>query len=125
MTSVQNSSIVELAPSYRIPLVLILASLPLSLLKVWLGLPIALFGLFLLLQTVSIRLQFTNTDLDVYRSGQLIRRFPYREWQNWQIFWPSFPVLFYFKEVNSIHFLPVIFDAKALATCLEKYCPRN
>ncbi|ACK66824.1 conserved hypothetical protein [Rippkaea orientalis PCC 8801] len=127
MTSVTSSSsanqTVELSPSYTIPLVLIGVSIPLLLVQPWVSLPLALFGLFLLFQTVAIRLQFTPTDLDVYRSNQLIRRFPYTEWTNWRIFWTPFPILFYFREVKSIHFLPIIFDPKTLKTCLEQYCP--
>lgn len=128
MTSAASSSTstqtVELAPSYTLPLVLIVAALPLLLVQVWLSLAIALLGFFLLFQTVTIRLQFTETALDIYRSETLIRRFPYQEWQNWRIFWSSVPILFYFKEVKSIHFLPILFDPKMLQTCLEQRCPR-
>lgn len=90
MTSVTPSSVtgqtVELAPSYKIPLVLILAAIPIAWLQLWVGLAISVFGLFLMIQTVTIRLQFTETALDVYRSGKLIRNFPYAEWLNWRIF---------------------------------------
>lgn len=113
---------VELSPSYAIPIILVIAAIPVMFLQAWLALVIALFGVFLLLQTVTIRLQFTPTDLDVYRSGKLIRRFPYQDWLNWEIFWSPIPILFYFREVKSIHFLPIIFDANTLRTCLEKYC---
>jgi hypothetical protein len=119
-----STDTVELAPSYAIPLVLILAALPLFWVQAWVSLAIAVFGIFLLYQTTSLRLRFTPTDLDVYRGETLIRRFPYQEWQNWRIFWPPFPVLFYFKEVKSIHFLPILFDPKTLQSCLEARCPR-
>ncbi|PSF35166.1 DUF3119 domain-containing protein [Aphanothece hegewaldii CCALA 016] len=128
MTSVNSSSVttsVELAPNYKIPLVLVGLSLPILLIQPWIGGIFSLFGLFLMFQTVAIRLQFTETALDVYRSGQLIRQFPYQDWQNWEIFWSKVPILFYFKEVKSIHFLPIIFDAKMLRTCLEKYCSKE
>jgi hypothetical protein len=95
------------------------------LLQPWLGLALGLFGLFLMFQSATIRLKFTPTALDIYRSGNLVRRFPYSEWHSWTIFWPPFPVLFYFKEVKSIHFLPILFDGKTLTSCLEKYCPNN
>ncbi len=120
-----NNQTIELAPSYKIPLALIGFAILLILVQPWVSLPLALFGLFLLFQSVNIRLQFTPTDLDVYRSDQLIRRFPYAEWENWRIFWNPIPILFYFREVNSIHFLPIIFDPKTLKTCLEKYCPQS
>ncbi|MEG4168152.1 MULTISPECIES: DUF3119 family protein [unclassified Microcoleus] len=124
-SSTAPASTIELAPSYAIPLVLVLAALPLLFVQKWASLPLALFGLFLMYQAATIRLQFTPTDLDIYRSSNLIRRFPYREWQNWRIFWPAVPILFYFKEINSIHFLPVLFDRKMLQTCLEQRCPRQ
>jgi hypothetical protein len=76
-----------------------------------------------LFQTATLRLQFTATALDIYRREGLIRRFPYQEWQNWRIFWGNAPILFYFKEVKSIHFLPILFDPKQLKTCLEQRCP--
>ncbi len=123
--SPSSSQTVELAPFYGLPVTLILAALPLLFLQTWVSLAIALLGAFLLFQTVVIRLRFTETDLDVYRGDRLLRRFPYRDWQNWRIFWPSLPILFYFKEVNSIHFLPVLFDPQALRQCLESRCPRT
>ncbi|MEG4492332.1 DUF3119 family protein [Microcoleus sp. D3_18_C4] len=124
-SSTAPTNMIELAPSYAIPLVLVLAALPLLFVQKWVSLPLSLFGLFLMYQTATLRLQFTPTDLDIYRSSNLIRRFPYREWQNWRIFWPAVPILFYFKEINSIHFLPVLFDRKMLQTCLEQRCPRQ
>ncbi|MEG3967513.1 DUF3119 family protein [Microcoleus sp. T2B6] len=124
-SSTAPASTIELAPSYAIPLVLVLAGLALLFVQKWVSLPLSLFGLFLMYQAATIRLQFTPTDLDIYRSSNLIRRFPYREWQNWRIFWPAVPILFYFKEINSIHFLPVLFDRKMLQTCLEQRCPRQ
>ena len=124
-SSTAPTNTIELAPSYAIPLVLVLAAVPLLFVQKWVSLPLSVFGLFLMYQAATIRLQFTPTDLDIYRSSKLIRRFPYREWQNWQIFWPPVPILFYFKEINSIHFLPVLFDRKMLQTCLEQRCPRQ
>jgi hypothetical protein len=121
--TLNDLSSVELAPSYRIPLTLIGIALPIFFLQPILGLVLSFFGLFLLIQTLTIRLRFTPNSLDVYRSENLIRSFPYQEWQNWVIFWDKFPVLFYFKEVKSIHFLPIIFNAKALKSCLVKHYP--
>jgi hypothetical protein len=111
----------ELTPSYTIPIFLVLLSIPLGLVQPWLSLIIAVFGVFLLFQTATIRLQFTPTALDIYRSQKLIRRFPYTEWTNWRLFWPNVPILFYFREVKSIHFLPILFDPKTLKDCLENY----
>jgi Protein of unknown function (DUF3119) len=119
----QLPAIVELKPSYTIPLVLTIAALPLAAIQLWIGIAIGIFGLFLTIQTAIIKLKFTLTDLEVYRGSNLIRSFPYQEWETWQIFWPPVPILFYFKEVNSIHFLPIIFDPQLLRTCLEYYYP--
>ncbi len=128
MTTAANplaEEIVELAPSYRIPAVLLLLALPLVGVNLWVGLPIALFGIFLLIQAVLLRLKFTPTDLDIYRGDTLIRRFPYQAWQNWEIFWGPVPILFYFKEVQSIHFLPIIFNPTTLRVCLERRFPKT
>jgi Protein of unknown function (DUF3119) len=116
---------IELEPSYNIPLVLVTAAIGLTLVRWWLGLPIGLFGLFLLIQTRLLRLRFTATDLEVFRGETMIRRFPYSEWQNWEIFWSPVPILFYFKEVKSIHFLPIIFDPAMLRRCLEQRFPKS
>lgn len=125
MNTIENTPIttnnIKLTPSFNIPLVLILASIPAVFLQIWLGLAIALFGLFLMFQAVIISLVFTPQALDVYRGEEKIRSFPYAEWENWEIFWQPLPILFYFKEVKSIHFLPIIFNAKTLRECLEKY----
>jgi hypothetical protein len=131
-SSPTSTQTVELSPSYTLPFVLIFAAVPVLLIQIWLGLAIsltacfaiALFGLFLLFQAATIRLQFTPTALDIYRSETMIRRFPYQEWENWRIFWTPIPILFYFKEVKSIHFLPILFDPKTLKSCLEQRCPR-
>ena len=118
------STTVQLTPSYTLPIVLVIAAIPLVLLSVWIGGAIALFGLFLLFQAATLRLQFSETALDIYKGETLIRNFPYQDWQNWQIFWNKVPILFYFKEVKSIHFLPILFDPKTLKICLEQRCPK-
>jgi hypothetical protein len=122
-TPTSDTEIVELSPSFGLPIGLTLIAIPLLLLQPWLSLVIAVFGLFLLFQAVTIRLQFTPTALDIYRSQELIRRFPYSDWLYWRIFWTNVPILFYFREVKSIHFLPILFDSKTLKLCLEKYFP--
>jgi len=113
----------ELSPTYAIPVALLLLAIPLALLSRIAGAVVAVFALFLLVQTATIRLRFTPTALEVTRSGTVIRTFPYAEWSNWRVFWPGLPILFYFREVNSIHFLPVLFDPQQLRTCLEQRCP--
>jgi hypothetical protein len=133
-TPVTASSTAEsttLKPSYNLPLALILGgvgwgSLALVMLgnwQVWVAGMVVMFGLFLLYQTVTLRLVFTTTDLAIYRGTTQIRQFPYAEWQVWEIFWPPVPVLFYFREVNSIHFLPILFNPEELRSQLQRHVP--
>jgi hypothetical protein len=124
-TTTPGSTTVELAPSYLLPIAIVLLAIPLLLVQVWACLVVSLFGLFLMIQAATLRLRFTEVNLDIYRGDALIRRFPYQTWQNWRIFWLPVPILFYFKEVNSIHFLPILFDPKTLTACLETHCPRS
>lgn len=114
---------IQLSPSYALPLGFLGLAIAVFLLQPWVGGLLALLALFLLFQTAIIRLTFTETALEVYRGETLIRRFPYQDWQNWRIFWTGLPILFYFKEVKSIHFLPILFDPKMLKNCLEQRCP--
>ncbi len=86
----------------------------------WLTLALVLFGGFLLLQARTLRLEFADADLVVWRGATEIRRFPYASWISWTLFWPPLPVLFYFREERSIHFLPVLFDASALRQQLQQ-----
>ena len=115
---------VELQPSYILPIVLIAIAIPTATLQLWVGAGLGIFGLFLAIQTALIKLRFTPTALEVSRGSKLIRTFPYSEWENWQIFWEPVPILFYFKEVNSIHFLPIIFNPQMLRACLEDRIPQ-
>ena len=114
---------IELAPSYNLPIVIILSAIALTLWQTTVGLVLLAFGIFLLIQTFLIKLKFTATALEVYRLKTKIRTFPYSDWQNWVIFFPSIPVLLYFKEVKSIHFVPILFNPIQLKYCLQKYCP--
>lgn len=115
---------IELAPSFTLPLGLIIGSIPLVLVQKWVGLAIALFGIFLLFQALTLRLHFTADALDIYRGKNLIRSFPYQDWLHWEIYSPTAPILFYFRETKSIHFLPILFDPQALQAFLEQRFPR-
>jgi Protein of unknown function (DUF3119) len=123
--AIATTETVVLNPSYRLPIGLAIAALPLTLLSIWVALPIFLFALFLGIQATILRLHFTATDLEIYRGQTQIRTFPYSDWYHWEIYWPAVPILFYFREVNSIHFLPVLFDPAVLAQCLSDRCPRK
>ncbi len=116
-----------LAPSVGVPLgIVALGGACLGLWPLWNGAPwlagiVAVFGLFLLLQTALLRLEFNGESLLVWRQDTLLKRFPYAEWLGWRLFWPAVPVLFYFREQRSIHLLPVLFDAAALQRQLNQH----
>lgn len=113
-----------LRASFAVPIACVAIAFPLTLIQPIVGVVVALFGLFLTYQAASLQLQLTDTALEIYRGNTPIRCFPYDDWQHWEIFWPALPILFYFREVNSIHFLPILFDPKTLTTCLEHHVPR-
>ncbi|MDR9405310.1 MAG: DUF3119 family protein [Halothece sp. Uz-M2-17] len=133
-SSTSNQETVTLSPDYRLSVAifaiglafiflgnaLLFGSKLFSVILIILGIIISLFSFFLMLQTVIIRLKFTETSLDVYRSEKRIRQFPYSDWLNWKFFWDSVPILFYFREVKSIHFVPFLFNPKQLKQCLEE-----
>ena len=131
VTTSTSANSTTLAPSYNIPIALILGGLgwgclALVMFGTWqivlAGIGVV-FGVFLLYQAATLRLVFTATDLDIYRGDNRIRQFPYAEWQIWAIFWTPVPILFYFREVNSIHFLPVLFSPEMLRSQLEQRVP--
>ena len=80
---------------------------------------VVLFGLFLLIQSASLRLEFKEEALIVWQNGRELRRFPYDQWLSWRLFAPWLPGLFYFRETQSIHFLPILFSPKELREQLE------
>jgi Protein of unknown function (DUF3119) len=123
--SLTQTETVVLRPSYRLPIGLAIAALPLGWLSLWAGIPVGLFALFLGIQSATLRLHFTTSALEIYRGQTQIRTFPYADWYHWEIYWPAVPILFYFREVNSIHFLPILFDSEMLTECLTQRCPRK
>lgn len=118
-----------LEPHAGVPVgVIVLGAACLGLWPLWSGAPwlaagVAVFGLFLLLQTALLRLEFTADSLLVWRQNTLLRRFPYADWLSWKLFWPGLPVLFYFREQQSIHLLPVLFNAGSLSRQLQLHLP--
>ena len=103
---------VSISPDPRLALLVVLLSAALLTLPLrpWPTLVVGLFGLFLMVQTYSLRLEFCADTLVVWRAQKELRRFPYAEWQSWRLFAPWLPGLFYFREIKSIHFLPILFD---------------
>ncbi len=109
-------------PDYRLSLSILFIGLCVASVQGWVGLVLALLGLFLVVQTTVIRLTFTDTELQVCRGKTILRQFPYAEWQAWTIFWSPVPILFYFREMKSIHFLPMLFNPGELVTQLKQHC---
>ena len=124
-TQISPQETTTLLPSYRIPIGLGAIALGITGLSPWVGGPIILFALFLAYQAATLRLTFTKTTLQVFRGQTQIRDFPYTDWATWEIFWAPVPILFYFREVKSIHFLPVLFQPSGLRQALECYIPLN
>ena len=112
---------VTLKSDVRLPLLVVAfgaALLPLPL-HPWPTLVVVLFGVFLLIQSASLRLEFEERALIVWQNGRELRRFPYDQWLAWRLFATWLPGLFYFRETKSIHFLPILFSPKELREQLE------
>ncbi len=121
-----SGSDVTLAPRFWVPLGVVglaFALLPLQPLWEgvrWVALITALLGVFLAVQASLLRLRFSDSALLVSRQDTVIRQFPYSEWISWKIFWTPLPVIFYFREQNSPHLLPMLFDGQGLRQELER-----
>jgi Protein of unknown function (DUF3119) len=112
---------IVLRPHYGVALGMGIIALGLGLWVLPLGVVALMFAFFLGYQTYSLRLVFQVTGLEVLQSGRVLRVFPYADWLTWRVFWPGFPVIFYFREVKSIHLIPVLFDSQQLISVLETY----
>nr|XP_023924256.1 uncharacterized protein LOC112035654 [Quercus suber] len=118
-------------PDYRIPAVLLGLSGGLAYTNNLLpAAPVGLLGLLLLFQTTRVRFVFDAEALEVKVGEQLQdsgenvfvggkNRWKYSTFVNWELWWPNFPILVYFKETQTkpegqVHFFPVIFNGKQL-----------
>tara|TARA_B100001109_G_C18692714_1_gene394134 strand:- start:307 stop:708 length:402 start_codon:yes stop_codon:yes gene_type:complete len=121
----KNSKIedsVTIAPSFKLPLILIILSFSLLFLNIG-SVPTiisASFSFFLLLQTFTLRIKITRDDFIVLQLGKEIRRFPFSNWLTWKLFLPSLPGIFYFREKSSPHLLPILFNPEQLKTQLKE-----
>ncbi|CAA7397147.1 unnamed protein product [Spirodela intermedia] len=130
-TKAKKVEVVIPDPDYRIPLVLLGSA-------GWLvyqdnlltAAPVGLLGLLLLFQTTRVRFVFDEEALEVkvgselQESGENVfvggkNRWNYTSFVNWELWWPNFPILVYFKETQTkpegqVHFFPVIFNGKQL-----------
>ncbi len=117
----EKSNEVILQPMHRLPILITSLGIPFffSPLPFWAGVTTIIFGLFLLIQSFTLRLKLTSEDFIVLQLGKEIRRFPFKDWKSWRIFFPQLPGILYFREVASPHLLPILFDIKMLEDQLE------
>jgi hypothetical protein len=120
-----NSSNFTISPRAWVATGVLIVSIAAGIIYFPAGLVLAIFSIFLYIQTAILQLTFSVDALLVTRKSWgapavELKRFPYKAWQYWQIFWPRFPVLFYFREINSIHFLPMLFNADQLQSELKQ-----
>ena len=113
---------VILSPNPRLPLIitalgLMVLPLPFHPLP---SLLISGFGLALLIQTLTLRLEFNSEAMVVWQLGRVLRSFPFKEWLAWRLFLPELPGILYFREEASPHLLPILFDRKSLENQLRK-----
>lgn len=116
---------IVLSPSFRLPIGLGTIAIALYWVNLWAALIVGVFAIFLSIQAVILSFHFTSTAFELYRGKKQLRCFPYAQWINWQIFVEPVPILFYFKETQSIHFLPIVFNAKQLKSALTQHCPKT
>ena len=121
-TQVNIQERVILSPNPQLPLIITFLGLVLTPLSIplWLPILIIIFGLFLLLQTYTLRLEFTSEALVVSQLGRELRRFPFNDWLAWRLLLPQLPGVFYFREKASPHLLPIIFDKSKLTDQLRQ-----
>ncbi|MCO5599361.1 hypothetical protein L7F22_056540 [Adiantum nelumboides] len=129
-------------PDYRIPIVLLGGAAALvSADNLLAAAPVGLLGLLLLFQTTRVRFVFDNEALEVKvgeelkDSGENVfvggkNRWKYSTFVNWELWWPNFPVLVYFKETQTkpegqVHFFPVIFNGKQLYDVMVERAGRS
>ena len=113
--SLDKDSVI-LPPSYRLPILIIFTGLLFLITPFhpWPTIIISSFGFFLLLQSFTLKLKFTNDDLIVMQLGNELRRFPFKNWIAWRIILPKLPGFLYFREEASPHLLPVLFEVSSL-----------
>ena len=118
----ESKDSVTISPSFQLPIILIVLSFMLLFLNIGILPTIvsASFSFFLLLQAFTLRINITKEDFVVLQLGKEIRRFPFKNWIAWKLFLPDLPGIFYFRETNSPHLLPILFNPKQLKEELLK-----
>ncbi|XP_047323373.1 uncharacterized protein LOC124927073 [Impatiens glandulifera] len=135
----KRGTVVVPDPDYRIPVVLLgLAGGLVYTDNLLPAAPAGLLGLLLLFQTTRVRFVFDQEALEVKvgneleESGENVfvggkNRWKYSSFVNWELWWPNFPILVYFKEAQTkpegqVHFFPVIFNGKQLYDAMVERC---
>ncbi len=121
LNQLETNNQMILKPSPRLPILITLLGiglLPLPL-HPWPSILIITFGLFLLIQTFILRLEFTEKAMIVWQLERELRNFPFENWLAWRIFLPWLPGIFYFREKASPHLLPILFDPITLEKQLQ------
>ena len=116
-SSAQNQSqSIVIKPMHRLPIIIIAVGIGTIFLPIkhWPGLLLSGFGVFLLVQSFTLKLKLTANELIVMQLGQELRRFPFENWIAWRILLPNLPGLLYFREKVSPHLLPLLFDPEML-----------
>ncbi|CAD6251133.1 unnamed protein product [Miscanthus lutarioriparius] len=125
-------------PDYRLPIAILgIASAFAYADNLLAAAPVGLLGLLLLFQTTRVRFVFDNEALEVKVGDQLQEsgenvfvggknRWKYSTFVNWELWWPQFPILVYFKETQTkpegqVHFFPVIFVSSSVFTQSTKF----
>ena len=122
-TSTEN---VVLRPNPRLPIIILIIGILLIFLPpiYILGIITSVFAIFLLIQTLILRLEFTKDALRVTQLNRELRKFPYKDWLAWRIFLPLLPGILYFREEASPHLLPILFDPNELQQQLRLRLPK-
>ncbi|KAG1667774.1 hypothetical protein FOA52_010811 [Chlamydomonas sp. UWO 241] len=138
---------IVLKPSFNIPITLLaICGGDIALQGVNAGAVIAgILGVFLTVQATRVKFVFDDEALEVVIGGKVAEgeledaeetdnvftggqnRWTYDSFVNWEMWWPGFPILFFFKETQTtpegqIHFFPIIFDGKELYDVAVERC---
>uniref|UniRef100_A0A383VVU7 DUF3119 family protein n=1 Tax=Tetradesmus obliquus TaxID=3088 RepID=A0A383VVU7_TETOB len=97
-----------------------------------------ILGVFLSIQSTRVKFVFDDDSLEVVIAGKEEQetenafvggrnRWRYDTFVNWELWWPGFPILVYFKETQTkpegqIHFFPVIFNGRQLYDVMVERC---
>ncbi len=116
MNQLNSNKSIILDQNPRLPL--LIAALSITLIPLpfhpWPTITIGVFSIFLLIQSFTLKIEFTQEDFIVWQLGKELRRFPFKDWLAWRLFFPNLPGILYFREKASPHLLPILFDAKQL-----------